>query len=80
MNLHVAGFDRITIDPELMNGQPCIRGMRITVRRVLEMLPHYPDWTALILDYPELESADIVQALGFAALSLDDQVLVHRAA
>jgi uncharacterized protein (DUF433 family) len=76
----VAGYERITIDPELMNGQPCIRGMRLTVRRVLKELPLYPDWAALLREYPELESADIEQALRFAAESLDDQAFVHRAA
>lgn len=80
MKQSVDGFARITIDPESMNGQPCIRGMRVTVRRVLEMLPGYPDWASLIKDYPELEPEDIVEALRFAAQSLDDQVLVHRAA
>jgi uncharacterized protein (DUF433 family) len=36
-------FDRITIDPNRMNGQPCIRGMRLTVRRVVEAVALYPD-------------------------------------
>lgn len=76
----VEGFSRITIDPESMNGQPCIRGMRLTVRRVLEMIPNYPQWSALIADYPELELEDIAEALRFAAQALDDQVLFHRAA
>ncbi len=44
----VAGFDRITIDPKLMNGQPCVRGMRLTVRRVLDIIASYPDGTELI--------------------------------
>ena len=39
-------FDRITIDPEQMNGQPCIRGMRLTVRRVVEAAALYPDRAA----------------------------------
>lgn len=80
MNFRFAGFERITVDPSRMNGQACIRDMRITVRRVLEMLPLYPDWSALQTDYPELESEDIAEALRFAALSLDDQIIVHRAA
>ena len=36
-------FDRITIDPAKMNGQPCVRGLRLTVRRVLELMATYPD-------------------------------------
>lgn len=80
MKHSVNGFARVTIDPEMMNGQPCIRGMRVTVRRVLEMLPNYPDWAELIADYPELEPEDIAESLRFAAQSLDDHVMVHRAA
>lgn len=68
-------WDRITVDPEVMNGQPCIRGMRLTVRRVIEALAAYPDRNELMAEYPELEPEDIRQALEFAAHSLGDQVL-----
>jgi uncharacterized protein (DUF433 family) len=68
-------FDRITIDPTVLSGQPCIRGMRLTVRRVLEAVALYPDREELAREYPELEEEDIRQALAFAAASLDDQVL-----
>jgi uncharacterized protein (DUF433 family) len=68
-------FDRITIDPEQMNGQPCIRGMRLTVRRVVEATALYPDRAELKREYPELEDDDIRQALEFAASNLDDQVI-----
>jgi uncharacterized protein (DUF433 family) len=68
-------FDRITIDPAVMSGQPCIRGMRLTVRRVLEAVALYPKREELAREYPELEEEDIRQALAFAAASLDDQVL-----
>lgn len=64
-------WDRITVDPGLMNGQPCVRGMRLTVRRVLEALRVYPDWNDLIREYPELELEDIRQCLDFAAQSLE---------
>jgi uncharacterized protein (DUF433 family) len=60
-------FDRITIDPELMNGQPSIRGMRLTVRRVVEAVALYPYRAELKQEYPELEDDDIRQALEFAA-------------
>lgn len=73
-------FDRITINPKVMNGQPCIRGMRLTVRRVLEALVLYPNWEDLISEYPELEKEDICQALEYAAQSLDDQVIYLKAA
>ena len=73
-------LDRITINPEIMNGQPCIRGMRLTVRRVLESLSLYPDWDELHSEYPELEQEDIRQALAFAAINLDNQVIPLEAA
>lgn len=73
-------FDRITIDPEIMNGQPCIRGMRLTVRRVVEAVALYPDRTELKREYPELEDDDIRQALEFAASNLDDQTFMLGAA
>jgi uncharacterized protein (DUF433 family) len=60
-------FNRITVNPEIMNGQPCIRGMRLTVRRVLEAVALYTDCAELKSEYPELEDDDIVQALEFAA-------------
>lgn len=68
-------LDRITIDPAVMNGQPSIRRMRLTVRRILEALATYPDRAELAVEYPELEDEDIRQALEFAAANLDDRVL-----
>jgi uncharacterized protein (DUF433 family) len=56
-----------------MNGQPCIRGMRLTVRRVLEAIATYPSREDLIRNYPELEEEDIRQALAYAAANLEDQ-------
>ena len=69
------GLDRITSDPAIMNGQPCIRGMRLTVRRVLEALATYPDRDKLGAEYPELEDEDVPQALAYAAAILDDKIL-----
>jgi uncharacterized protein (DUF433 family) len=73
-------FDRITSDPARMNGQPCIRGMRLTVRRVVEAVALYADREELKREYPELEDEDIRQALEYAAESLDDQVIPLGAA
>ena len=76
----MVGFSRITRDPAVMNGQPCIRGMRLTVRRVLEALATYPDRQEFSAEYPELEEEDIRQALTYAAANLDDKVLeLHEA-
>ncbi len=58
-----------------MNGEPCIRDLRLTVRRVLEALATYPDRIELKREYPELEDEDIRQALAFAAALVDDKVL-----
>jgi uncharacterized protein (DUF433 family) len=69
------GFDRITIEPGKMNGQACIRGMRLTVRRVLEALGGYGSRDELRADYPELEDEDIHQALAYAAAMLADETV-----
>jgi uncharacterized protein (DUF433 family) len=68
-------LDRITSDPRRMNGEPCIRNLRLTVRRVLEGLATYPNRDELKREYPELEDEDIRQALTYAASILDDKVL-----
>src|ERR1035441_10743230 len=51
-------FDRITVEPGKCGGKPCIRGMRITVRRVLELLATHPDRAALLSEYPFLRSEE----------------------
>ena len=66
-------FDRITVDPDRMNGQPCIRGLRLTVRRVLEVLGSYATREELRADYPELEEEDIRQALAYTAALVGDE-------
>ena len=71
----VGSFDRITVETGKCGGKPCIRGMRITVRRVLELLASYPDRSALIADYPFLDQEDLNQALRYAAVSVDDESL-----
>lgn len=71
-------FERITSDSAIMNGQPCIRGMRLTVRRVLEAMATYPDREQLRAEYPEIEDEDIRQALEYAAANLDDKVVELR--
>jgi len=58
-----------------MNGQPTVRDLRLTVRRVVELVALYPDRNELIQEYPELEDEDIQQALMFAALNLDDKII-----
>jgi uncharacterized protein (DUF433 family) len=60
-------LDRITSNPAQMNGQPCIRNMRLTVRRVIELLATYPERKELYQEFPELEEEDIQQALMYAS-------------
>jgi len=67
-------FDRITIDADKMGGQPCIRGLRLMVRRVLEVMAAYPDRQDLCREYPSIEEEDLRQALAFAAANIDDRV------
>jgi uncharacterized protein (DUF433 family) len=54
-----------------MNGQPCVRGMRLTARPVVEAVSLYPERDDLFRNYPELEPGDIRQALAFAAANLE---------
>ena len=68
-------FDRITVEAGQCGGKPCIRDMRITVRRVVELVAAYRDRGALLADYPYLEDADLDQALRFAAASVDDDLI-----
>ena len=74
-------FDRITVRPEKCGGKPCIRDMRITVRRVLELLAIYPNRESLLSEYPFLEPEDLQQALQYAAAMVDDeQISINRVA
>lgn len=71
-------FDRITYDPNRMNGQPCIRNLRITVKRVLEIVALYSDRKAIFEEFPELEEEDIAQALSYAAAIVDESIVDVR--
>ena len=67
-------FDRITSNPNILNGQPTIRGMRPSVRRFIEALAVCPDRDGLRREYPEFAPEDIRQALEFAARNLNESV------
>ena len=60
-------FDRITQDPGIMGGKPCIRGMRLTVGRILSQIGAGETIEELLIDYPYLEREDILQCLKYAA-------------
>jgi len=68
-------LDRIITNPKRMNGQPCIRNLRLTVRRVIELLAIYPEREELHQEFPELEDEDIRQALILASSYLDDRII-----
>jgi len=60
-------FDRITQEPGIMGGKPCIRGMRLTVGRILSQIGAGETIDELLVDYPYLEREDIMQSLQYAA-------------
>ena len=71
-------LDRITVDPRVMGGRPCIRGLRMPVSRILGMLAAREDEATILKNHPDLEPEDIRQALLYAAM-LSDDVLVPLA-
>jgi len=73
-------FDRITWNAAQLNGQPCVRGMRLTVRRVVAAAAAYPERQELLRNYPDLDEEDVRQALEFAAANLADEVCKTSAA
>ena len=80
MGQEIQLFGRITWNPSQINGQPCIRGMRLTVRRVLQLLSQYNDRSELFLDYPDLEPEDLRHALSHAAANLEDEAIPNLVA
>ena len=62
-----AAFYRITVEPGKCGGKACIRGMRITVRRLLEIIATYRERDEIFREYPFLEEEDLQQALRYAA-------------
>ena len=73
-------FDRITTDPDQMGGLPCIRGLRIPVAAVVDMIAEGMTVDEIIGDYPDLEPEDVEQALHYAAESVRERELPLRAA
>jgi uncharacterized protein (DUF433 family) len=66
---------RITVDSNQMNGVPCVRGLRIPVATVVEMVAQGMSETAILTAYPDLELGDIREALSFAAAALREREL-----
>lgn len=63
----VQELQRITVDPTVMGGKPCIRGMRVTVGMIVESIAAGRSIADLLSDFPYLEEADIREALAYAA-------------
>ncbi|MFM7182290.1 MAG: DUF433 domain-containing protein [Verrucomicrobiales bacterium] len=68
--------DRITFNPEQCGGRPCIRGMRIRVKDVLDLLAAGVPQAEILEDFPYLEPADIQACLDYAASQIDHPVLI----
>ena len=71
----MSAIDRITVDPAVCGGRPCIRGLRIRVKDVLDLLAAGASHDEILEDYPYLEPGDISAVLAFAALQNDHPVL-----
>jgi uncharacterized protein (DUF433 family) len=67
-------LERITYDPAIMGGKACIRGMRIPVSLVLKLLAGGLSKPQILAEYPDLEPADIDQAIDYAAMLADERV------
>lgn len=67
--------ERITVDPEQCGGRPCIRGLRIRVVDVLELLAAGLSPEQVIVELPDLEPADVIAALRYASRRLDHPIL-----
>jgi uncharacterized protein (DUF433 family) len=72
MSTHLS---RITVESDKCGGRPCIRGYRLRVKDVLELLAHGASWPEIIADYPFLEADDIRACLEYAAAQNDHVVL-----
>lgn len=69
-------LDRITMDPAVMGGKPCIRGMRVTVGTLIGLLASGKSQDEILALYPYLDAADISQALAYAAWRVEEQELL----
>ena len=67
-------FDRITFDPTVMGGRACIRGMRMTVSLVVNLVANGMSTEDIVREYPELEAEDIRQALQYASALANEEI------
>ena len=69
-------FNRITFDSNVMGGRACIRGLRVTVSLILNLIANKMTMAEIIKEYPYLEEEDITQALQYAAWLADETVQI----
>jgi len=69
-------FNRITFDSNVMGGRACIRGMRVTVSLILNLIANKMTAAEIIKEYPYLEDEDVTQALQYAAWLADETVQI----
>ena len=70
----MVGLDRITFDPNVMGGRACIRGMRVTVSLIVNLVANGMNTEEILKAYPYLEAEDIQQALQYAAMLAEESV------
>lgn len=69
-------FDRITFDPQIMGGRACIRDMRILVSVIVSQIAHGASTEQVLQEYPDLERADVEQAIQYAAWLTQEQIVI----
>ena len=67
-------FERITFNPQIMAGRACIRGMRITVSLLVNLVANGMSTEEILREYPDLEAEDVHQALSYAAALANEEV------
>ena len=68
-------FQRITTDPDVCGGKPCVRGLRFPVSRLLGLLAAGETQDSILKSYPYLEREDIQEVLNYASLLADEQIM-----
>lgn len=68
----MSGFDRITSDPNILGGKACIRGMRIPVSLIINLVANGMSVQEIVAEYPDLEPQDVEQALRYAACAIEE--------
>lgn len=68
-------FDRITVNPNIMGGKPCVRDMRFPVSRVIGLLASGETIDEILINHPDIEKEDILQCLHYATLITENEIV-----